>query len=204
MLKYHCKKKLNSITPQQIKIMKYIFYGMLLIICFGCVNKTAEDSNFGKKQNKIEMLPVQNVWHDLDLDIEVMLNDSIFSSVDSVKIKVKLTNTQNFDQKFIFDLPKHANPIILEIEDELENSMVINHWVNLSSTTWGEADFKNFHYKLKPNQSIEREFYITSIAVIRNPNIKGGTNSILEAGIYSLKLKFGKNSSGILKFKMSS
>lgn len=199
--KYHVVVIIYKLANINMRYIIPVF--ILLISLIGCDSKRDENKRQIENDVPKELVKPKPMWSNLNLDIEIELNDSIFSTCDSIKMKVKLTNNQDENQRFLFDEPRTMNPTILEINDINGLSVVQNHWSHLSSKAWLSEELIEFYYDLKPDQSITREFYLTRIAVIRNPDIAGPNNSKLKDGNYTLRMKFGKNYSDIQKFTIN-
>jgi len=168
---------------------------ILILVTFSCnINEEIKIDDNSNEEKVIRSRPV-----DMKLEIDFELNDSIFSSCDSIKMNVKVKNINSRTELFLFDEPFGFIPIVVEAYNYDGTSITGRHWNNLSSTLWSPEDLKQYYRELKPNQIIEHEFYVTRIDEFVNPNTDEFSR-ILDDGVYELKIRIGKNYSETKKF----
>ena len=128
--------------------------------------------------------------------VSIKLVDTLFTTVDSVKFVMTLTNFSGATQKLLFDEPikKYPWSTNVSLNRKSGQSVKVTTWAFLSSQLYLEQQLKEFYRELKPGKSITHAYYLGNVVRF---DTKDGS---LSKGTYTLRVNYGANRSNEVTF----
>ena len=184
-----------------------IFAAIVLLSTFGCNNDSdsninGSESNITSKNDINESTVIYSRNDSTSqFSIGLNLNQDTISTLDSVRVKIILTNISDNTIHLILDHPTSYTgglwyDYTFELIDSSDSSVLAyNNTAMLSSITYpSQAEIEGNEYQLAPDKKVIKEFELTSL-IMTEP-----VGKELDEGKYRLRLTKGKCKSNWSEF----